>query len=77
MLNSVKIYWLQVEVFCVQTPFSDVVGYQRFGGPCCLHLQGEITIFIVVETSYIVFSFISADLSFHFLLLSSTSFVRI
>jgi len=19
------------------------VGYQRFGGPCCLHLQGEVT----------------------------------
>jgi hypothetical protein len=23
------------------TPCSDVVGYHRFGGPCCLHLQGE------------------------------------
>jgi hypothetical protein len=21
--------------------FNDVVIYQRFGGPCCLHLQGE------------------------------------
>jgi len=20
---------------------SDVVGYKRFGGPCCFHLQGE------------------------------------
>jgi hypothetical protein len=19
-----------------------MVGYQRFGGPCCLHLQGEV-----------------------------------
>jgi hypothetical protein len=25
----------------VMTPCSDVAGYQRFGGPCCLHLQGE------------------------------------
>jgi len=24
-------------------PCSIVVGYQRFGGPCCLHLQGEVT----------------------------------
>jgi hypothetical protein len=31
---------IQVEVVWVVTPFS-VVGYQRFRGPCCLHLQGE------------------------------------
>jgi len=24
------------------TPCSDVIGYQRFGGPCCLRHQGEI-----------------------------------
>jgi len=30
---------IQVEVFCVMIPRS-VVGYQRFGGQCCLHLQG-------------------------------------
>jgi hypothetical protein len=29
---------LQVEVFLIVTPRSVVVGYQRFGGPCCLHL---------------------------------------
>jgi hypothetical protein len=29
------------EVFCVMTPCSVVVGYQRFRGPCCLHLQVE------------------------------------
>jgi len=34
--------WLfQVEGFWVVTPDSVVVGYRRFGGPCCLHLQGE------------------------------------
>jgi len=34
---------IQVEVFSVVTPYSVsvVVGYERFGDPCCLHLQGE------------------------------------
>jgi len=27
-------------VFWVVAPCSAVVGNQRFGGPCCLHLQG-------------------------------------
>jgi hypothetical protein len=26
----------------VVTPCSDVAGYQRFGRPCCLHLQDEV-----------------------------------
>jgi len=30
---------LQVEVFWVVTPFSVAVGYQCFGGPCCLHSE--------------------------------------
>jgi hypothetical protein len=25
----------------VVTPCSDVLGYQRFRCPCCLHIQGE------------------------------------
>jgi hypothetical protein len=32
----------QVEVFCVVKPCSVVVGDQRFRGPCCLHLDGEV-----------------------------------
>jgi hypothetical protein len=32
---------VQVEVFCVVTLCSVVVGYKSFGGPCCLHLQSE------------------------------------
>jgi hypothetical protein len=32
---------MQVEVFWVVTSRSVVVGYQRFGGPCCLHLHGN------------------------------------
>jgi hypothetical protein len=31
----------QVEVFRVVTPCSVVVAYQRFGGSCSFHLQGE------------------------------------
>jgi hypothetical protein len=33
---------IHVEVFWIVTPCGIVVGYQRFGGPCCLHLQGEM-----------------------------------
>jgi hypothetical protein len=29
-----------VSIFWVVTSCSVVVGYQRLGGPCCLHLQG-------------------------------------
>jgi len=29
-------------IFWVVTLCSDVVGYQQFGGPCCLDLQGEL-----------------------------------
>jgi len=28
-------------IFYVVMPYSVVEGYQRFGRPCCLHLQGE------------------------------------
>jgi len=35
---------IQVELFWVVMRCSIVVGYQCFGGPCCLHLQGEVTI---------------------------------
>jgi hypothetical protein len=31
---------IQVEEFWVVTPCSVAIGYQRFGGLCCLHLQG-------------------------------------
>jgi len=32
---------IQVRVFKVVTSCSAVAGYQRYGGPCCLHLHGE------------------------------------
>jgi len=35
---AVKIH---VMVFWVVMLYSDVVGYQCFRGPCCLHLQSE------------------------------------
>jgi len=31
------------EVFWVVTPCSVVVGYQRFRGPCCLHIKGVLS----------------------------------
>jgi hypothetical protein len=33
---------IQVKFFCVVTPCSVVVGFQRFGGHCCGHLHGEV-----------------------------------
>jgi hypothetical protein len=32
---------IQIEFFWVLTPCNVVLGYQRFGEPCCLHLQDE------------------------------------
>jgi hypothetical protein len=34
-----KVVKIHVKVFWVMTPCSDVVGYQHFRGPCCLHLN--------------------------------------
>jgi len=31
-----------------------MVGYQRFGGPCCLHLQGEKKTQVQVEVLWVV-----------------------
>jgi hypothetical protein len=40
MLMMRVVVMIQVAVFCVLMPCSDVVGYHRFGGPYYLHLQG-------------------------------------
>jgi len=32
----------QVQVFWAVTPCSVVLGYQHFGGPCCLRLHEEL-----------------------------------
>jgi len=32
----------EVEVLCIVTSCSVTVGYKSFGGPCCLHLQGQV-----------------------------------
>jgi len=32
-----------MSVFWFMTPRSDVVGYHRFGGLCCSHLQVDVT----------------------------------
>jgi hypothetical protein len=45
----------QVEVFWIVTPCSVVVGYRRFGGPCCLHLQVfQVEVFWVVTPCSVV-----------------------
>jgi len=33
---------IHVVVFQFVIPCSDVVGYRRFGGPCCFHLRTQI-----------------------------------
>jgi hypothetical protein len=35
---------IQVEVFCVVTPYDVATGYQHFEGPYCLHLQEDVGI---------------------------------
>jgi len=35
-------FLVEVEFYYVVTLCSVVVRYQRFGSPCCLHLQGEL-----------------------------------
>jgi len=37
------------------TPCSFVVGYQRFGGPCCPHLQGDVNMKAVRSSETLVF----------------------
>jgi hypothetical protein len=39
---DIRIEMFQVEVFWIVTMRSVIVGYQRFGGLCCLCLQGEV-----------------------------------
>jgi hypothetical protein len=41
VVQSLANYFIQVEFFWAVTPCSVAVGYQRFGRPCCIHLQGE------------------------------------
>jgi len=32
---------IQIVLYCVLTPCSDIVGYQCFRGPCYIHLHSE------------------------------------
>jgi len=41
----------EVDVFWAVTPCRVVVGYQRFTGPCCLHLPQHYTAVITHKTS--------------------------
>jgi hypothetical protein len=42
LLTALNIVGTRVANSWVVTPYSDVVKYQCFGGPCCFHLQGEV-----------------------------------
>jgi hypothetical protein len=48
---------IQVEVFWVVMPCSVVVGHQRFGGMCCLHLHGEMKMEAAAWTSETLVSY--------------------
>jgi len=41
-ISIVLLLMFQVEVFGVVKLFNVVVIHQRFGDPCCLHLQGKV-----------------------------------
>jgi hypothetical protein len=56
--------WIQVVMLCVMTPCNDVVGYQRIGVSCFLHLQGEVNLahtlpFRSLEWNFVMFMHIS------------------
>jgi len=40
--EALTVVMLQVKVFWVVMPCNVLVGYQRFRGPCCLHLKGAL-----------------------------------
>jgi len=46
---------IQVAVFWIKRKCSDVVRYLRFGGPCYLHLQGEIKMEAAWSSQTLVF----------------------
>jgi hypothetical protein len=48
---------IHIEVFWIVTPYSDVVGYQRLGGLCCLHLHPDSLSLVLLP--YIYFHFLT------------------
>jgi hypothetical protein len=45
---------IRVGVFWVVMPHRVLVGYQRFGGPCCLHIQGEVEMEVARSSKMLV-----------------------
>jgi len=43
---------IQVEVFWVVTLCIDAIGYQCFGGPCCLHLHLDFDLTLNMEAAW-------------------------
>jgi hypothetical protein len=54
MMGIVIAVMFQVDVFWVVTPCIAAVGYQRFGGPWYLHLQGEVNGALEAGTNILV-----------------------
>jgi hypothetical protein len=54
----------QVDIFWVVTPCSVVVGYQCFGGSCCLHLQDEYGGSMVLRNVGILFTHKNTGMTF-------------
>jgi hypothetical protein len=50
----------QDEFFRVMTPCNVVIGDQRFGGPWCLHLQGEVEGNTNIINSFLSVFFVNA-----------------
>jgi hypothetical protein len=43
-MHFIKLFqFIRFDVFWFVTPSNVMVGYHRFRGPCCFHLQGEVT----------------------------------
>jgi len=47
--EAYKAVIFQVEVFWVVTPCSVVIGYQRFRGPCILHLRSHTQNSVIIN----------------------------
>jgi len=69
----------QDEVFCFATSCSVVVGYQRFRGPCSLHLQGERTrprLELPCSYSYVLYHAEHVLYTFYVYVLSKISLIK-
>jgi len=65
----------QVEVFWVVTPCNVVVGYQRFGGSCCLDMKNVLYQKSIYEMNVLCSNLLAFRINVYFLEISS--FIKI